>query len=99
MTLTKPSQQHELICFRNVASNKGYRLFIHHLNDFQELLRINPRSSFTSSLFHYLQADMKNCFRHLRRSDSVPELFCASAQKNFHVMEKGTINRTDTHVL
>ncbi|GBN86928.1 hypothetical protein AVEN_8846-1 [Araneus ventricosus] len=35
--VTKPSQQHELIWFHNVASNKGSRL-----NDFQELFRINP---------------------------------------------------------
>ncbi|GBN02044.1 hypothetical protein AVEN_122231-1 [Araneus ventricosus] len=44
--MTKPAQQHELIWFRNVASNKGYRLkiqpFFHHRNDFQELFRIIP---------------------------------------------------------
>ncbi|GBO19709.1 hypothetical protein AVEN_70567-1 [Araneus ventricosus] len=40
------TQQNELIGFRNVASNKGSRLkiqqLLHHLNDFQELFRINP---------------------------------------------------------
>ncbi|GBM11369.1 hypothetical protein AVEN_13591-1 [Araneus ventricosus] len=44
--MTKPTQQHELIWFRNVASNKGSRLkiqrLLHHLNDFQELFRIIP---------------------------------------------------------
>ncbi|GBM14509.1 hypothetical protein AVEN_101156-1 [Araneus ventricosus] len=44
--MIKPAQQHELIGFRNVASNKGSRLkiqrLLHHLNDFQELFRINP---------------------------------------------------------
>ncbi|GBN85905.1 hypothetical protein AVEN_226176-1 [Araneus ventricosus] len=44
--VTKPAQQHELIWFRNVASNKGSRLkiqrLLHHLNDFQEIFRINP---------------------------------------------------------
>ncbi|GBN53424.1 hypothetical protein AVEN_249020-1 [Araneus ventricosus] len=44
--MTKPAQQHELIWFRNVASNKGSRLkiqrLLHHLNDFQELFRIIP---------------------------------------------------------
>ncbi|GBM49178.1 hypothetical protein AVEN_148094-1 [Araneus ventricosus] len=45
--MTKLAQQHEeLIRFRNVASNKGSRLkiqrLLHHLNDFQELFRINP---------------------------------------------------------
>ncbi|GBM41347.1 hypothetical protein AVEN_241499-1 [Araneus ventricosus] len=43
--MTKPAQQHELTWFRNVASNKGSQLkiprFLHHLNDFQELFRIN----------------------------------------------------------
>ncbi|GBO15951.1 hypothetical protein AVEN_160963-1 [Araneus ventricosus] len=54
--MTKPAQQHELIWFRNVVSNKGSQFkiqrFLHYRNDFQELFRINPRSSFTSSLFH-----------------------------------------------
>ncbi|GBN70582.1 hypothetical protein AVEN_58893-1 [Araneus ventricosus] len=44
--MTKPTQQHELIRFRNVASNKGPGLkiqrLLHHLNDFQEPFRINP---------------------------------------------------------
>ncbi|GBM75850.1 hypothetical protein AVEN_264978-1 [Araneus ventricosus] len=44
--ITKPVQQHELIWFRNVASNKGSRLkiqqLLHHLNDFHKLLRIYP---------------------------------------------------------
>ncbi|GBN93220.1 hypothetical protein AVEN_216940-1 [Araneus ventricosus] len=44
--MTKPAQQHELIWFRSVASNKGFRLkfqrLLYHLNDFQELFRINP---------------------------------------------------------
>ncbi|GBM99498.1 hypothetical protein AVEN_119777-1 [Araneus ventricosus] len=44
--MTKPAQQQDLIWFRNVASNKGSRLkfqrLFHHLNDFQELFRINP---------------------------------------------------------
>ncbi|GBN57081.1 hypothetical protein AVEN_244564-1 [Araneus ventricosus] len=44
--MTKPTQQHELIWFRNVASIKSSRLkiqrLLHHLNDFQELFRINP---------------------------------------------------------
>ncbi|GBL84204.1 hypothetical protein AVEN_118604-1 [Araneus ventricosus] len=101
--MTKPAQQHELIWFRNVASNKGSRLkiqrLLHHFNDFQELFRINSSSSFASSLFHYLQADMEIFLPPLHRSDSASELFSASTQKNFHFMEKRTINRTDTHVL
>ncbi|GBM05044.1 hypothetical protein AVEN_60231-1 [Araneus ventricosus] len=44
--MTKPAKQHELIWFRNVASGKGSRLkiqrFLHRLDDFQELFRINP---------------------------------------------------------
>ncbi|GBO38791.1 hypothetical protein AVEN_20539-1 [Araneus ventricosus] len=44
--MTKQAQKHELIWFRNVASNKGSRLkiqrLLHHLIDFQELLQINP---------------------------------------------------------
>ncbi|GBN56097.1 hypothetical protein AVEN_224448-1 [Araneus ventricosus] len=44
--MTKPAQQHEVIWFRNATSNKGSRLkiqrLLHHLNDFQELFRINP---------------------------------------------------------
>ncbi|GBN51138.1 hypothetical protein AVEN_218099-1 [Araneus ventricosus] len=44
--MTKLAQQHELIWFRNVASNKGSRLkiqrLLHHLNKFQELFRLNP---------------------------------------------------------
>ncbi|GBL75386.1 hypothetical protein AVEN_194580-1 [Araneus ventricosus] len=44
--MTKPAQQHELIWFRNDASNKGSRLkiqrLLHHPNEFQELFRINP---------------------------------------------------------
>ncbi|GBN77250.1 hypothetical protein AVEN_201952-1 [Araneus ventricosus] len=44
--MTKPSQQHELIWLRDVASNKGSRLkiqrLLHHLNDFQKLFRVNP---------------------------------------------------------
>ncbi|GBL95610.1 hypothetical protein AVEN_24818-1 [Araneus ventricosus] len=44
--MTKPAQQHELIWFRYVASNKGSRLkiqrLLHHPNAFQELFRINP---------------------------------------------------------
>ncbi|GBL80140.1 hypothetical protein AVEN_29130-1 [Araneus ventricosus] len=43
--MTKLAQQHEQIWFRNFASNKGSRLkiqrLLHHLNDFQELFRIN----------------------------------------------------------
>ncbi|GBM99726.1 hypothetical protein AVEN_237656-1 [Araneus ventricosus] len=39
--MTKPAQQHELIRFRNVASNKGSRLKFqrlrYNLNEFQEL--------------------------------------------------------------
>ncbi|GBM41768.1 hypothetical protein AVEN_38637-1 [Araneus ventricosus] len=97
--MTKPAQQHELIWFRNVASRLKIQRLIHHLNDFQELLRIDPRSSLTSSLFHYLQADMGKFLHPLRRSDSAPELFSASIQKNFHFLEKRTFNRTDTHVL
>ncbi|GBN24654.1 hypothetical protein AVEN_53035-1 [Araneus ventricosus] len=101
--MTKPAQQHELIWFRNVASNKGSRLkiqrLLHHLNEFQEHFRINPCLASTSSLFHYLQADMGNILSTLRRSDRAPELFSASKQKNFHFMEKRTIKRTDTHVL
>ncbi|GBN09620.1 hypothetical protein AVEN_39819-1, partial [Araneus ventricosus] len=88
---------------RTAASNKGSRLkiqrLLHHLNNFQELFRINPLSYFTSSLFLYLQADIGNFVRPLRRSDSAPELFSASTQKNFRFMEERTINRTDTHVL
>ncbi|GBM24778.1 hypothetical protein AVEN_245033-1 [Araneus ventricosus] len=101
--MTKPAQEHELICFRNVDSNEGSRLkiqrLLHHLNDCQELFRINPWSAFISTLFHYLQADMGNFLHPLRRSDSAPELFAASTQKNFYFMEKRIINRTDTHVL
>ncbi|GBN46942.1 hypothetical protein AVEN_201707-1 [Araneus ventricosus] len=85
--MTKPAQQHELIWFRNVASNKGSRLkiqrLLHHLNDFQEL-----SNNSIISLFHYLQADMRNFLRPLRRSDSAPELFSVSTQKNYHFMEK-----------
>ncbi|GBM40378.1 hypothetical protein AVEN_106127-1 [Araneus ventricosus] len=44
--MTKPAQQRELIWFRNVTSYKRSRFktqrLLHHLNDFQELLRINP---------------------------------------------------------
>ncbi|GBM52259.1 hypothetical protein AVEN_39772-1 [Araneus ventricosus] len=44
--MTKPAQQHELIWFHDVVSNKGSRLkierLLHHLNDFQKLFRINP---------------------------------------------------------
>ncbi|GBO30246.1 hypothetical protein AVEN_81606-1 [Araneus ventricosus] len=44
--MTKPAQQHELIWFRNVVSNKGCRLkiqrLLRHLNDFQELFLIIP---------------------------------------------------------
>ncbi|GBN66950.1 hypothetical protein AVEN_125228-1 [Araneus ventricosus] len=44
--MTKPAQQHGLIWFRKVASNKGPRLkiqrLLRHLNDFQKLFRINP---------------------------------------------------------
>ncbi|GBM74310.1 hypothetical protein AVEN_207232-1 [Araneus ventricosus] len=44
--MTKPAQQHELIWFRNVASNKGSRLkiqrLLHRLNDFQQRFRIIP---------------------------------------------------------
>ncbi|GBL70148.1 hypothetical protein AVEN_54841-1 [Araneus ventricosus] len=101
--MTKPAQQRELIWFRNVASSKGSRLkiqrLLHYFNDFKELYRINPESSLTSSLFHYLQADMGNFLHPNRRTDSAPELFSASTQKNFHFLEQRTINRTDTHVL
>ncbi|GBM86512.1 hypothetical protein AVEN_221454-1 [Araneus ventricosus] len=99
--MTKPAQ-HELIRSRIVASNKGSRLkiqlLLHHLNDFQELLRINPLKIFHFKPFPFLQADIGNFLRPVRRSDSAPELFSASTQKNFHFMEKRTINRTDTHV-
>ncbi|GBO13823.1 hypothetical protein AVEN_125289-1 [Araneus ventricosus] len=44
--MTKPAQQHEPFWFCNVASSKGSRLkiqrLLHHLNEFQELLRKNP---------------------------------------------------------
>ncbi|GBM77655.1 hypothetical protein AVEN_226043-1 [Araneus ventricosus] len=44
--MTKPAHEHELIWFRNVASNKGSRLkiqqLLHHLNDFRDFFRINP---------------------------------------------------------
>ncbi|GBN08790.1 hypothetical protein AVEN_128559-1 [Araneus ventricosus] len=61
--ITKPVQQ-RANRFRNVASSKGYRLkikrLLHHLNDiFQELLRLNPLSSFTSSLFHSCKPTFK----------------------------------------
>ncbi|GBM56275.1 hypothetical protein AVEN_151952-1 [Araneus ventricosus] len=44
--MTKPAHQLDLIWLHDVASNKGSQLkiqrLLHHLNDFQELFRINP---------------------------------------------------------
>ncbi|GBM63845.1 hypothetical protein AVEN_193642-1 [Araneus ventricosus] len=101
--MTKPAQQHELIWFRNVASNKGSRLkiqrLLQNLNDLQELFRIKSMIIFHFKSFPFLQADMGNFLRPLCRSDSAPELFASSTRQNFHFMEERTINRTDTHVL
>ncbi|GBN86404.1 hypothetical protein AVEN_88289-1 [Araneus ventricosus] len=88
---------------RSLPNNKGSRLkiqrLLHHLNEFQEPLPINPWSTSTSSLFHYLQADIRILLRPLRRSDSAHGQFSASTQKNLHFMEGGTINKTDTRAL